>query len=129
MAGEAKCSNMSMKGHAKVVVVEIGSSFEQRWESEVIRGNGVCCSHEGEKVEGLMERWERGMGFDDGVEEENVGVMGLGENESGVRDLVKGDGEGDEVGEDLVGLVEAMAEEMGVDLREMSVCFGVVKEM
>lgn len=66
------------------------------------------------------------MGFDDGVEKENIGVMSVVENASGVRDLVKFGADGDEVGEDLVGLVETMAEEMGVDLWELNVGVGFV---
>ncbi|WJX19617.1 hypothetical protein P8452_09280 [Trifolium repens] len=69
------------------------------------------------------------MSFDDGVEEKNIGAMGIVENECGVRNLVKRVANGDEVGENLVGLVEAMAEEMGVDLWELSFGFGVVKKM
>lgn len=69
------------------------------------------------------------MGFDNGVEEENVGVMGMVEDGCGVRNLVKRGANGDEVGEDLVGMVEAMAEEMSVDLWEMSLGFCVVKKM
>lgn len=69
------------------------------------------------------------MGFDDGVEEENVGVMGMVEDECGVRGLLKRGADGDEMGQDLVGLVEPMAEEVGVDLGEISLGFGVVKEM
>jgi hypothetical protein len=69
------------------------------------------------------------MSFDDGVEEKNIGAMGIVENECGVRNLVKRVANGDEVGENLVGLVEAMAEEMGVDLWELSFGFRVVKKM
>jgi len=80
-------------------------------------------------VEGLMKRWEIGTGFDDRVEEENVGVMSMVEDGCGVRNLVKRGANGDEVREDLVGLVEAMAEEMSVDLWEMGFGFCVVKKM
>ncbi|KAJ1383490.1 hypothetical protein SESBI_43323 [Sesbania bispinosa] len=68
------------------------------------------------------------MGFDDGVEEENVGVLGVGEDASGVRDLVKGGANGDNVREDLIGLVEAMAEEVSVNLGELSASAAIVKE-
>ncbi|GAU21522.1 hypothetical protein TSUD_34850 [Trifolium subterraneum] len=69
------------------------------------------------------------MSFDNGVEQKNVGVIGMVEDECGVRDLMKRGADGDEMGEDLVGLVEAMAEEMSVDLWELSFGFGVVKKM
>jgi hypothetical protein len=69
------------------------------------------------------------MGFDDGVEEKNVGVMCMVEDGCGVRDLVKRGANGDEMREDLVGLVEAMAEEMSVDLWKMGLGFCVVKKM
>ncbi|KAJ1425509.1 hypothetical protein SESBI_10854 [Sesbania bispinosa] len=68
------------------------------------------------------------MGFDDGVEEENVGVLGVGEDASGVRDLVKCGANGDKVREDLVGLVEAMAEEVSVNLGDLSASAAIVKE-
>lgn len=68
------------------------------------------------------------MSFDDGIEEEDIGVMGLGKEAIGIVNVVESGANGDEMGEDLVGLVEAMAEEVGVDLSEMGSGFVAMKE-
>lgn len=68
------------------------------------------------------------MGFDDGVEEEDVGVVGVGEEARGVRDSAEGGADGDEVGEDLIGLLEAMAEEVAMDFGEVTAGLAAVKE-
>lgn len=68
------------------------------------------------------------MGFDDGIEEENVGILGLGKDAIGIGNLVESGANGDEMGEDLIGLMKAMAEEMGVDLSEMGSGFMAVKK-
>lgn len=64
----------------------------------------------------MGRRRGEGEGFDDGVEEEDVGVVGLLEDEMGVVGLVEGGAGGDQVGEEEVELVEAVAEEVAVDL-------------
>lgn len=124
---EAESDDVAMEGLAEGVVTEVRSGFEERWEGEWVGENGEGF-HEGEEVEGLLEGWGKGVGFDNGVEEDDVGVLGVGEDASGVREVVEGGAEGDEVGEDLVGMVEAMAEEVGVDLGEVGEGFGAVKE-
>lgn len=68
------------------------------------------------------------MALDHGVEEDDVWVVGLGEDASGVGHPVEGAADGDEVGEDLVGLVEAVAEEVGVDLGESGPGLAAVEE-
>lgn len=55
--------------------------------------------------------------------------MGLVEDERSVMHSVKGSTDGDEVGQDLVGLVERVADDVGVDLGELSAVFAIVKEM
>lgn len=54
--------------------------------------------------------------------------MGSAKDAICVSHFVKGPANGDEVREDLVGLVEAMAEEVGMDLRELGSGFVAVEE-
>lgn len=79
-------------------------------------------------MERVLEGFGEGRGFDDGVEEDDVGVVGLVEDEASVRGLVERGADGDEVGKDLVGLVEVVAEEVGVDLGELGSGFAAVEE-
>lgn len=68
------------------------------------------------------------MALDHGVEEDDVRVVCLVEDANGVGHPVEGAADGDEVGEDLVGLVEAVAEEVGVDLGEPGPGLAAVEE-
>ncbi|KAG6586228.1 hypothetical protein SDJN03_18961, partial [Cucurbita argyrosperma subsp. sororia] len=68
------------------------------------------------------------MGFDHGIEKENVGILGLGKDAIGIGNFVGSSANGDEMGEDLVGLVKVMTEEVGVDLSEMGWGFVAGKE-
>lgn len=40
--------------------------------------------------------------FDDGIEKENIGVWGMLKESVGIRELVRGGANGDEMGENLV---------------------------
>lgn len=68
------------------------------------------------------------MALDHGVEEDDVRVLGLGEDARGVGHPVEGAADRDEVREDLVGLIEAVAEEVGVDLGEPGPGLAAVEE-
>lgn len=68
------------------------------------------------------------MGFDHGIEKENVGILGLGKDAIGIGNFVESSANGDEMGEDLVGLVKVVTEEVGVDLSEMGWGFVAGKE-
>ena len=54
--------------------------------------------------------------------------MRLGKEAIGIGNAVERGANGDEMGENLVGLMEAMAEEVGVDLSEMGSRFVAVKK-
>lgn len=54
--------------------------------------------------------------------------MGLGKEAIGIANAVERGANGDEMGEDLVGLMETMAEEVGVNLSEMGSRFVAVKK-
>ena len=54
--------------------------------------------------------------------------MGLAKDTICICHFVKGPANGDEVGEDLVGLVEAVAEEVGMDFRESGSRFVAMEE-
>lgn len=68
------------------------------------------------------------MGFNHGIEEKNVRILGLGKDANRIWHLVESPTNGDEMGKNLIGLVKAMAEEMGVDLSEMHSSFVAVKK-
>lgn len=55
--------------------------------------------------------------------------MGLVEDERSIVHSVKGGTYGDEVGQDLVGLVERVADDVSVDLSELSAAVAIVKEV
>ena len=79
-------------------------------------------------MQGLLEGTADGVALDHGVEEQHVGVLGPVEDAPRVAHFVNGAADGDEVGEDLVGLVEAVAEEVGVDFGELFAGFVAVEE-
>lgn len=76
-----------------------------------------------------MKRATQGIPFDHGIEKNNVGRGGLAENEVCIGHFVDGATDGDEVGEDEVGVVESVAEEMGVDGAEIAAGLVAVEEM
>lgn len=55
---------------------EIRAGFKQGRESELV-GPNAAAFHGSEEVEGVLEGLGEGGGLDDGVEEEDVRVLGL----------------------------------------------------
>lgn len=83
-------------------------------------GVGQEACPEGEDIYGNREMWggRLGMGADEGVVEEDVGVRDLGEEEVGVGQV--GGGEGEEAAEEAdVGEEEAGGDEVGLDLLDL----------
>lgn len=68
------------------------------------------------------------MALNHGIEKEDIGVSGMVKDPIRVGHFVERPANGDEMGEDLVGLVKSMAEEVGVDLGELCSCFMAMEE-
>lgn len=75
-----------------------------------------------------MKRTTRGVAFDHGIEEKNIGVLGMVIDAIRVGHFAQRSTDTDKMREDLVGLVKAMAEKVGVDLGEMGPSFLAVEE-
>lgn len=73
MAGEAEADDVAVDEATEIDVEEVRGGVKKWGESVLIRCYGAVL-HEREKGEGRVERWVKRMGFDDSVEEENVGV-------------------------------------------------------
>lgn len=108
-------------------VPEARTTLEQRRKS-VLVGPNATALHGGEQIQTTIEGSAEGVALDHGVEEDDVRVVGLSEDTSGVGHLVEGAADGDKVREDLIGLVEAVAEEVGVDLGDLGPGLAAMEE-
>lgn len=94
---------------------ESGAGLEDEGEGEVVGGE-AAVAHGGEERNGVGEGVVGDEAADDGVEEEDVGVGGLGENDGGVLRGAEVEGRAEEEVEEVGVLVEAQAEEAAVDM-------------